>query len=250
MEIGETWAYREKPGIDEYSAIPAMIMRFGPPKSQRVRVQFLDGEFATLERWVVRRCLVVLWNDRDTWFRDERSLKLAREYLPADENSLEYEAVNLICAAYPRPNGIMLGYQRKHGSTVMIEDYRAVAYDLGLDPTVLLHEPLAYINRDGIFVAPYPTGLLIARRIAEVFPELVLAYAENEERQLHLKSIQLEATGIPWEIEWESAQYADRLRRVRPIHDVVQSWCGAKAVEQFDETEALRAEVLRLRELS
>jgi hypothetical protein len=52
VAVGEKWAYREKPYTVGNTLVPVEVLRLGPPRSNKVRVRFLEGEENGLEIWV------------------------------------------------------------------------------------------------------------------------------------------------------------------------------------------------------
>ena len=63
MQIGECWAYREKALHDLTPVRQVEILQFGPPRSRKVRVRLLDGEYQGLDMWVPQIRLRVLWDN-------------------------------------------------------------------------------------------------------------------------------------------------------------------------------------------
>lgn len=251
MEIGEEWAYRESAHALDCPVVPARILQFGPPKSNKVRVCMLGGEYAGLEMWIPRIRLLVPWRDAEAWLRDERLFAAAAEASMAQHGSLEYEAAMVVADAYPQPGDIQISYGRKGGATVRVRDLAAVARDLGLREADLVSEPLGFVDRHGEYVGPWSVAYRLVRRVAEIYGDQVLAKVAAEESKLQegtirgytIHTTRGEATFIPPELSKEF------LRRRQPIFNLVRSWCGEPVIARFDEIEALQREVARLRGL-
>ncbi len=111
LQIGDRWAYREKPNRHGHPVWQAEIIQFGPPKTNKVRVRFLDGEYPGLDMWVPRVRLCVPWIEAGAWLRDEERTIAAWEASPFDEDSVEWWAATEIFGAYPEPNAIMMGWR-------------------------------------------------------------------------------------------------------------------------------------------
>ncbi len=111
LQIGDRWAYREKPNRHGHPVWQAEIIQFGPPKTNKVRVRFLDGEYPGLDMWVPRVRLCVPWIEAGAWLRDEERTIAAWEASPFDEDSVEWWAATEIFGAYPGPNAIMMGWR-------------------------------------------------------------------------------------------------------------------------------------------
>lgn len=249
MNVGETWAYREPPNYIGKATIPAEVLQLGPPKTNKVRVRFLDGEYVGLAMWVPRQRLKVLWQDADAWLQDEVRFERVRAASADALHTVEFSAAEIALYAYPQPNAVEVGYGASEGASVRINDLSAVARDLGLDADRLLHEPLAFVDRHGAYVAAWPTVLQLAQRMAERQPDLVLAAVDKEERDLRDKAARGHATGSYWEDQASAEFYANHLREQELVFALVRQWCGETATARYDEINDLRAEVLRLRGL-
>jgi hypothetical protein len=120
-----------------------------------------------------------------------------------------------------------------------------------MDADELIREPLAYIDRHGTFIAPWPLTYRLARQVAEVYAPDVLAYVAREEHKLRDQAVHGDT------VEWSRTEsfwvpperYAENLHKREPVFALVREWCGHNEVEHFDEIQSLRAEVARLREL-
>ncbi len=251
MDVGETWCYRERINDAACPLVPAEILQFGPPRSHKVRVRMHGGEYPGLDMWVPKVRLPVPWSEADAWLRDEALYGAAREASRDAVGSVEHEAAITAISVHPMPDGILIGYHEGEGAIVEVADLAAVADDLGLDAGALLSEPLAFVDRHGVFVAPWAVARRIAMRVAERHAHLVLAKVDREERELregavhgrHVDLSRREQIYIPPE------RCAERLRNEEPVFELVRAWCGVEAVEKFDEIAALRTEVARLRAL-
>lgn len=249
MEIGEIWAYRERVNDRACPLVPAEILKFGPPRSHKVRVRLQAGEYMGLDVWVPKPRLVVEWEAADDWLRDERLLDAVREASWDAYETVEYRAALEAVFVHPMPDGILLGFGRREGALVEIADLPAVAKDLGLDAEELLREPLAFLDRHGTYFAPWPVARRIAMRVAECYADRVLAAIDQKESELQEQAVHGEwvewSKGRSFEIPPEKC--AERLRDEEPVFALVREWCGQPANERFDEVVALRAEVKRLR---
>ena len=247
MEIGEHWAYRERAFTEGYPVVPVEILQFGPTRSRKVRVRFLDGEYAGLDQWVTRRRLKVPWAEAEAWLRDERSLMLARDASVGIGDSLHHDAVKLILYACPPANSILPDWP--DAGVVTVSDLDTTARDLRLDPDELRGLPESFTSRAGEYVAPWSVAEPLARRIAERMPDLVLAEVTEEESELRETAVHGDATGYRGRDERAAEAYALRLREREPVFEIVREWRGQQAVDRYEEVEALRDEVRGLRDL-
>ena len=133
MLIGETWAYREKPHTEGWPVPPVEIFQFGPPRSNKVRIRYLDGDYPGLDQWVPRIRLRTPWSEVDAWLRDERCRRLVVDASIEAWDSVECWAAWEVIYLYPRPDGILLGFGRAEGAIVEIGDLAVVSQDLDLD---------------------------------------------------------------------------------------------------------------------
>ena len=249
MRVGEMWAYRERAHTLSCPVVRAEILQLGPRKSARVRIRLHEGEFPGLDLWVPTVRLRVPWDEAEAWLRDERALEAARQASEDAMGSVAYDAADVVLSAYPRPDGILLGWPWGSG-TVCIPEPAAVTTDLGLDLSSLLSHPLAFVDRTGEFYAPASLAERLARAVIDRYPNQVLAAVERGERELrhealHGKTI---SAGL-WSSEVSAEECEQRLRQREPVFDLVRKWCGQERTERFDELAHLRREVRRLKDV-
>lgn len=251
MQISDVWAYRERISDMSCPLIPAEIVQFGPPRSHKVRVRWQGGDYPGLDAWVPKVRLAVPWAEVEAWLRDERLYNVAREKSMDAVDSIEHKAALMVVLVHPMPDGILIDYERSGGAIVEVNDLSAVAKDLELDPDELLDEALAFIDRSGNYVAPWPVARRLTIRVAERYADLVLSHVAKEEAEVRDQAVhghyfdlsRKETIFIPPE------KCAGWLREKEPVFAQVREWCGAPAVEAFDERRALRQENARLRTL-
>lgn len=252
MEIGETWAYRERISDPNSPLVPAEIIQVGPAKSHKVRVRWKGGEYPGLDTWVPKVRLPVLWSEAEAWLRDERLLNAARQASLDAVDTIEHKAALMAVLAHPMPDGILIGYGGTEAAMVEVSDLSAVAKDLGFDEGDLRKEALAFINRHGTYIAPWAVARRIAIRVAERHTERVLDHVAKEEAEL--RDYATHGHYFRWSRKEEEVfippeRSAERLREQEPVFALVREWCGAPATEAFNELVALREENTRLRDL-
>jgi hypothetical protein len=248
MHVGEMWAYRERAHTLSCPVVQAEILQFGPKRTGKVRVRLHGGEYPGLDLWVPRVRLRVPWEEAESWLQDEDKLEAARQASEGAQGAAWYDAADLVFSAYPRPDGILLGWP-SGGSTVCITEPRAVAADLGLRVESLLADALSFIDRYGEFYGPASVAERLAHLVVERFPKEVLAAVATEERELQDEALHGRAfdTG-PWVTRIPAEKCAEELRKREPVFALVREWCGQPARDHYDEIVALRAEVQRLTE--
>lgn len=53
MEVGEIWAYRDKPRTPGTPVHAVEVLQEGPPRTpKRVRIRWVDGGYARLDEWI------------------------------------------------------------------------------------------------------------------------------------------------------------------------------------------------------
>jgi len=127
-----------------------------------------------------------------------------------------------------------------------------------LPPTLAWTQPRCGPNRWpswivwGTYVAPWPVALALGRRVAEVYTEQVLRSIAKDEAELQDKAVHgtIHDFRDGASLRVASERYAERLQSIEaPAFALARQWCGVDAVARFDEVQALREEVVRLREL-
>lgn len=252
MEVGEIWGYREPPHVPGKPLIPVEIRVIGPG-SRQLRVCWLSGDHKDLEQWVTRKRLIVPWEIAEPFLADEIRFDRVANASNHVYETVECEAAESIIDSYPRKYTIQAGYRSATAGTVTIADLDAVCSDLNLSRKELVDEPLTYFDRHSAYVAPWPVTLRIAKRIAEVYTQVVLDDTRKLEKSLEDKA----TSGI--DADWATHDgystrettdfYSTWLHKQQPLLALIRTWCGEEPVSRFNEAEALRLENERLRGL-
>jgi hypothetical protein len=246
MHPGERWAYRERANDPGCQVIPVELIRFGPSMSQRVRVRVLDGEFADLEQWVIRRRLIVRWDDRAAWLADERRLLETIAASPTSVDPLNYDVVTFILPCHPVTDAFLLDLRAGERTVVRIPDPGKVLLGLGFDQESVLARPHVFQDRNGTVIGPWELVLDLAHAMTRIHSAFILAEVAREQAELEDAAIY----GRDYKFGHVSAAHcADDLRIRRPVFEQVRQWCDAGEVARFDEAAALREEIERLRDL-
>jgi sulfopropanediol 3-dehydrogenase len=72
--VGRRFAYREHAHTPGDPVRPVEIVKEGPPRSQKLKVRMLDGEYAGLEQWIPQVRLIAPWVDAGAVLEDERRM--------------------------------------------------------------------------------------------------------------------------------------------------------------------------------
>lgn len=252
LDTGQTWAYRERVSYEGSALLRAEILQRGPKGSNKVRVCIAGGEYPGLEQWVPRRRLIVPWDEADAWLEDERRLAVLAAFSD-DADETVSDAVQVIFDSY-HPGQISLGWNVGERGLLRIDNLPNVARDLGLSEADLLAEPSAFVDRLGVYRAPWAVALRLAQIVVIRYRDQVLAAVAEQERELRQKAVTGSYTFSPrskhfQELEIEPETYVSRLAEDLPVFTLIRQWCGTGEQDRWDENQALRAEIDRLRKL-
>ena len=117
----------------------------------------LDGDDSGIEEWVPKARSVTPWAKAAALMEDEHVSTEPGVSAEAFE-PLEYDAVDEVFAAYPHLNGISLDWRPAHAATIKISELEAVAEDLQTEPAGLLDADLAFVDRNGSYIASWPVA--------------------------------------------------------------------------------------------
>lgn len=242
---GETWGYRvgRKLGIP---LSPVEVLE--TPEKRRVLIRHLEGAKAGEQEDVPLQRLVVPWEEAADLMEDERRLEVVYRTPHGDHGETEMEAVLTVAnGAFDYPVYVISrGYGDEPAGILTSVVPDALAETVGMTLDELLALPNAYIDRTGTYHAPFVAAVEITKRYCQHEPANVLEGTQMLEEQLET----LASTAyFPFGMPVDHAYAADNLRRVRPSLDLLRSWCGGEALEEWSEIEALRAEIDRLQEL-
>lgn len=247
MEAGQVWAYRAR-GQDPLTRVE--VLKMGTGKPARVRVRFLDEDHEGRLEWVPPARLKVLWVDVEAWLARERRWNRVIEASYHVRDEPEEDAAIIVFEQLIDHEVAHFGFNRTAG-VLLVKDLGALTTQLDLDPSDITSESFAFVDDDGVLVAPWACMEAVARRAAERNQEKLLRYVERQEEEqrqeaLHGKHYRSRG-GDGWYIEPEHC--AETAEEFRPTYDLLREWCGTEARERFDELKALRDEVARLGQL-
>jgi hypothetical protein len=170
------FAYRERAHTSGDPVRTVELVKEGPPRSQKARVRWLDGEYEGLEEWVPRIRLVAPWEEAEALLEDERRMFAALEASGDVYGTMTYRAVETVFFAFPQEAGaeVLLGLRAAERELLSIDDLEAAATRLGLDAKALLSGPHSYVDRFGEHRAPFGVAVKVAKRCCENFSAKVL----------------------------------------------------------------------------
>jgi len=78
-EAGQRFAYRERAHTPGDPVRPVTLVKEGLPRSQKLKVRWLDGEYEGLEEWVPKVRLVAPWDEAEALVLKQRRMFAALE---------------------------------------------------------------------------------------------------------------------------------------------------------------------------
>lgn len=113
-----------------------------------------------------------------------------------------------------------------------------------------MKQPHAYVDREGIYRAPFPVAERLAHWVCEHHARSVLNHVHLEEAKIREAILtgryELGTSRRPWTVLVDRAREEAHLHEEELVYDMVRRWCGDAAVHAFDEIIHVRAEVVRL----
>ena len=245
--VGHRFGYRERRTALGTPVAPVEVVKMGPKPSRQVRIRWLAGEWDGLEAWVPRQRLVVPWEEAQAFLEDEERFLRVSAASHAVEDSTVHRAVGMALAVLTAD--VWFGVTRAERAVLRIERVADAAAELRMSVEALLAEPLAYLDRHGVYRAPFGTAEKIARAVCQTDAQRVLAEIARD-RDAHHKALLTGVYGGPGTghtYKVARATIEQWVAEQTPAWDLVTQWCGAAAQDKFDERVALRDEVARLR---
>lgn len=254
-EIGQRYAYREPPFRLGDRGRPAEVVRLGPPKSQKVKVRWLDGDYVGLEEWVLQRRLAATLDEIDALVADELSHDDLWKHSEADPflSQVVYAVLGAIPAGLA--DDLFLD-QRTRPRKAVLEggSLDALVAFVGLQRAELLAEPHAFVDRRGAYFATIATAEKIARICCARYSDAILreiAADEQADRDASITGFYLPPAhrvyAEPHAVDRE--RQSEKVRAQEAVFAQIREWCGWEATMAFDRATALGVEIDRLRRL-
>lgn len=250
--VGDVFAYREKASALGQPVRPVEFVRDGPPRSAKARVRWLDGDYEGLQAWVPKIRLLCRWTEATALLTDEQHLLAADEASGAPWDTLTYKAVEAVFSAVSPDEKVMFGWRAQERALVLIREPARAAEEFDLTLDALLRQPFAFIDRFGVYRAPFATGEWLAHHFCTTRTEDVLRALGAEELALREAMVTHYYVAPPpsrWECDMSPAYAEERLSEHLRVAALARCWCGATSVSRFDEVQALKGEVERLRDV-
>ncbi|MFJ9083847.1 hypothetical protein ACIRL3_15600 [Streptomyces sp. NPDC102384] len=249
MEAGERWAYRVAPHYGRVDEVE--VVKIGTQRPLRIKVRFVAEEAEGREEWVPSARLRVRWRDKDAWLvREERWNELIKDSPDGDDPA--FQAVTLLFDEHLAGEVMSFGFNSRERGLFYVDDVPALAALLDVPDDFFRSDPRTFTGDDGVLVAPWPTTVQVAARLAATQADRLVPVLDEQERKARHEAIhgcyypgrgKNPGTHISPEI------CAETDRGSKPGRDLLRRWCGTDAVETFEELKALRDEVLRIGKL-
>lgn len=243
--VGQRFAYRKRARAVGEPVQPVEVVKEGPPRSGKVRIRYLSGEYQGFEEWVPKVRLVAAWDEAEAFCKDELHLLAAHKASGEADGTVPFEAAQEVFYAINelfREELILSGWKKLERDLVIIRNFDATVHKLRLNRKELVSEFCAFVDRHGDYWAPSSTAERLARLFCQRFPREILRHVQAREDEWRQRTIlPSEPFSEGFALEW--------LNKLKPVFALVREWCGEKDVAEFDEVTALREEVRRLRGL-
>ena len=221
-EEGRSYAYRERAHTPGDPVRPVELVKEGPPRSQKAKVRWLDGEYEGLEEWVPRVRLIAPWEEKEALLEDERRMFAALEVSGDAYGTATYRAVETVFFAIPQEFGaeVLFGMKAVERNLLSVDDLDAASARLGLDVGKLLDEPRSYVDRFGEYRAPFGVAVKVAKHCCRRFAREILRHLHEEEEKWRqeLVSGNPDVSGSWWTGNEAYRERAEaRLQESRPV---------------------------------
>jgi hypothetical protein len=243
---GESWAYRARQ-VDDVVAVE--VMKLGTQRPARVLVRFVDERFEGRQEWVPPARLKVPWAVVDV-FR-EREARWDR----IDKLGIGDEPVSR--AAEEVFEGLIdhdiarIDYREAGACRITDSDRLAALTGLDAEQWTQCTDGFA---EGADQVVPWSVTEQIASAAARRNPEPILETVRNEENEarheaIHGRCYRGRGSRPDHTLPAEICIQVDN-EHGKPRRAILRQWCGANAVERFDELVELRKEIHRVGQIA
>jgi hypothetical protein len=243
QQLGECWAYRARQ-VDDL--VPVEVLKIGTQRPARVLIQFLDDKFEGRQEWVPPARLKVRW-DNVVAFRDREDRWERVWDIGVGLDDPGEDAARQVFDALVDRDLVHIGY--REGGACRVGDPARLAEITGLSPETWTECHEAF-QEDGELVLPWPITERIAAALAQQNPRPLLDAALEEEHRCRHRAIHGQV--YPGRGGKAASTISPEICRdvddkyVRPRIAIVRRWCGADAVDRYDELAELRKEIHRV----
>ena len=208
-------------------------------------MKFIDDDFEGREEWVPPGRLKVRWSEVEDYRASVERWERIYAAGPRQDDPREAAAEELFDALVDEDIAFL---RYRNGGAVSIRDLSGLAAPIVLLPEEVAVHPDAF-GEEGVLVAPWDVTESIAATLARLNPDRVMDLVGGEERRAAREAIHGRTWGSPHEqnrysppedcVEVDEEHY-------KPKRTILRDWCGAQAVDRYDELVALRREIKRV----
>lgn len=241
-QVGESWAYRAR-YVDE--VVEVEVMKLGSQRPARILVRFIEERFEGRQEWVPPARLKVRWTAVGA-FRQREALWNRIDELGIGDDPISRAAEEVFEALIE--SGIARMEYREAGAC-RITDSDQLAALTGLDSQQWKQCADGFIEGKDL-VVPWPVTEQIAAAAASRNPEPILEAIRKEENKARHEAIhgrwnRGRGSRPDYTFPAEICIQVDN-QHGKPRRAILQSWCGADAVDRYDELTELRKEIYRV----
>lgn len=242
LHVGEHWAYRARQ-IDD--VVQVEVLKVGTQRPPRVLVRWVDESFEGRQEWVPPARLKVRWDVVDAFREHEACWNRIDALGIGDEPA--YWAADAVFETLI-DDGVARMEWREAGACRITDSVR-LAELTSLDIAVWSQCSEGFTEGEDL-VVPWPVTEEIAAAAAQHNPAPILEKVLNDENEARYRAIHGHwyrgrgsnpGSTIPAEI----CIQVDN-ERGKPQRELLRQWCGAQAVDRFDELVELRKEIHRV----
>ncbi|WP_137146338.1 hypothetical protein [Mycolicibacterium sp. CR10] len=247
LAAGQSWAYRSRQ-VDD--VVEVEVLKLGTQRPPRVLVRFVDERFEGRQEWVPTARLKVQWEAVDAFRASEarwdRIFDLGRGFDdPADGAATEVFTA-LIADDISR-------MEYREAGACRITDSGRLTELTGLDAAVWTQCPEGFTEGPDL-VVPWPVTEQIATAAARRNPAPILEAVHNEEGEaryhaVHGHCYRGRGSSSDRTIPAEICMKVDN-EHGKPRRAILRQWCGAEAVDRYDELVELRKEIHRVGQIA
>jgi hypothetical protein len=224
MEQGQRWAYRSGRQVVSFTEVEVRVVAL---KERRVKVEWVEDQFAGKTKWIPMSRLEVLWKDLAPYAdSDRKSRDLYRaSVIPRETDHAAEHAFNLVL---PEAVGTYLTR-----GVLEVHEQATLTTLSGLEAPDLLSHPATLLEDDSVFL-PWPTALRVLRGIASRHPEALIEDIQSERQRMLRESVLgqdtpdwLQRAGYPAHRDGD-AVIASFKEHVAPRLALFEEWMGVE----------------------
>jgi len=246
VEVGESWAYRARRSDD---LVEVEVLKVGTHRPARVLVGFVDEQFEGRQEWVPPGRLKARWEAVDA-FRDDEARWARIDALGIGDEPVS-RAADEVFEALIDADIARMDY-RESGACRVTDSARLVELT-GLDPALWTDCPEGFTDGADV-VAPWPVTEQIAAAAARRNPTPILEAVDKEENEARHQAIHGHWYGgrgsrSDYTVPADICIQVDN-EHGKPRRAILRRWCGAEAVDRYDELVELRKEIRRVGQIA